>query len=42
MATMDFILKWIGVLTVMYWVGVFLKYLLRNYTNSWRWNKKEK
>ncbi|MGP2571090.1 hypothetical protein ACT4R9_09575 [Ornithobacterium rhinotracheale] len=38
----DLILKWIGIITVMYWVGNLVRYLFRNYNNSWDFRKKNK
>jgi len=40
MGTEDIILRWIGIITVMYWVGVFVKYVFRKYNNSWNFTKR--
>ena len=37
----DLILKWIGIITIMYWVGILLRYLFRNCSNSWKPKKEQ-
>jgi len=37
----DIILKWIGIITVMYWIGILVKHLFRNFSNSWKRKKEE-